>query len=104
MRNLTFSRALACALAGAIGVGAPVDACSSKANPVGPGGECFLATECASGLVCVEQANHTRVCSSDLSRVAGRRPADDGAAADAAGEVDEDASFDAEAPPEDSSD
>ena len=46
--------------------------CSAKANPVSSGGECFLATDCAAGLVCVEQANTTRICTNDLARVAGK--------------------------------
>lgn len=54
---------------------------------MGPGGECFLATDCAPGLVCVEQANKTRICSDDLNRVAGRTPPD-GAAAEQDGSTD----------------
>ena len=48
-------------------------ACSSS-SAVGPGGECFLATDCTPGLVCVEQENKARVCSDDLTRVAGETP------------------------------
>ena len=54
-------------------------ACASKANLVSAGGECFLATDCAPGLVCVEQQNKNRVCSDDLTRVAGRTPPEAGA-------------------------
>ncbi len=53
-------------------------ACTSKQSPVGPGGECFLATDCAPGLVCVEQRNQTRICTDDLSSVAGRPPPEAG--------------------------
>jgi hypothetical protein len=64
------------------------DACGSKASLVGEGAECFLATDCLPGLVCVEQSNKARVCSADLERVAGEPPSpgdgDDGGAADAA--------------------
>jgi hypothetical protein len=81
---------------------AAVPACSSKSNPVGPGGECFLAADCAPGLVCVEQPNKTRQCSDDLSRVAGRPPEEGGAADDgAAGEGGSDAPSDRVTPPAD---
>jgi hypothetical protein len=58
-------------------------ACGTKADPVAAGGECFLATDCAPGLVCVEQSNKTRVCSDDLTRVAGRPPEAEGDAGEA---------------------
>ena len=76
-------------------------ACSSKASLVGPGGECFLATDCAPGLVCVEQANKTRVCSDDLTRVAGRPPPEGGAgdAAEEGGEGGMDAQTDSPVTP-----
>lgn len=70
----------------ALGSGIFVSACGSKSNPVGPGGECFLATDCMPGLVCLEQPNKTRVCSDDLSRVTGRPPPEAGVALDDAGE------------------
>jgi hypothetical protein len=73
-------RALALGLTGTLGVLLLASACGSSSNAVGPGGECFLATDCAPGLVCIEQANKTRVCSDDLSRVAGRPPPEGGAA------------------------
>src|SRR5689334_1338756 len=57
-----------------------VGSCTVKSNPVGSGGECFLAADCAPGLVCVEQPNKTRLCSDDLERVAGRPPPEGGAA------------------------
>ena len=41
-------------------------ACTPTADPVGRGGECFLAIDCAPGLVCLEQSNKTRMCSDDL--------------------------------------
>ncbi len=65
------------ALGGAVFVLAIGVACGSVTE-AGPGGECFVATDCAVGLVCVEQANKTRVCSSDLSRIAGKAPPEGG--------------------------
>ena len=63
-------------------------ACSPTYTPVGPGGECFVATDCAAGLVCLEQPNKTRICSDDLTGVAGRaRP--DGSAPDGAASAQE---------------
>ena len=58
-------------------------ACKPEVTPVGPGGECFLATDCAAGLVCVEQPNRSRICTDDLSRVTGQGS---GGRADAAAE------------------
>ncbi|MDF2693014.1 MAG: hypothetical protein K0S65_1397 [Labilithrix sp.] len=63
-----------------------VSACGSKSSAMGAGDECFLATDCAPGLICIEQANKTRICSDDLSRVAGRPPPEGGAEGDAANE------------------
>lgn len=63
-----------------------IEACSSSSALVGPGGECFLATDCAPGLVCLEQPNKTRVCSDDLRGVAGRAPPDGAAVTDDAGD------------------
>lgn len=54
-------------------------ACDAKSSLVGPGGECFLASDCLPGLVCVEQANQSRICTDDLSRVAGEAPPEAGA-------------------------
>ncbi len=54
-------------------------ACASSASKVGAGAECFLASDCEDGLVCVPQPNGGRVCSNDISRVAGRPPAEGGA-------------------------
>lgn len=67
-------------------VGGAAAACDPTATSVGPGGECFVATDCQPGLVCLEQPNKTRICSSDLSRVAGQTPPDGGNAADDGGE------------------
>lgn len=49
-------------------------ACTATATQVEEGGECFVATDCMPGLVCIEQANKTRICSDDLARVAGEPP------------------------------
>jgi hypothetical protein len=62
-----------------LAVAAIAAACASSASKVGAGAECFLASDCEDGLVCVPQANGGRVCSSDISRVAGSPPAEGGA-------------------------
>lgn len=67
-------------------------ACDANTTRVGAGAECFLATDCEPGLVCVPQQNGSRICSSDLSRVAGRPPPEAGPRdAGEAGDADEDA-------------
>ena len=64
-----------------------VVACSSSTALVAAGGECFAASDCAPGLVCVPlQKDGPRVCSADLSQVTGRPPAE--AAAPDAGDAD----------------
>ena len=73
------SRAFAVGLTATFSVLLLASACTSKVTAVGPGGECFLATDCAPGLICIEQADKTRICSDDLSRVAGRPPPEGGA-------------------------
>lgn len=54
-------------------------ACSVETSRVGAGGECFLASDCEPGLVCVPQRNGARICSNDLTEVAGRPPPEAGA-------------------------
>ena len=54
-------------------------ACASDPEVVGAGGECFAASDCAPGLVCVPQRGGARVCSSDLTQVVGRPPPEAGA-------------------------
>lgn len=108
-RLVAVSRSLAIGLAAAFAGVLAVAACGSRSNDVGPGGECSLASDCAPGLVCVEQASNARICSDDLSRVAGRNPPEAGPAeTDAAttdGEVVVDASRpDTSMPPRDSGD
>jgi hypothetical protein len=49
-------------------------ACTASSSAVGPGQECFAASECEPGLVCVPQRNGGSVCSNDLSQVTGRPP------------------------------
>lgn len=51
-------------------------ACQERASLVDRGGECFLATDCQPGLVCVDQGNGIRTCTDDLSEVAGDPPPD----------------------------
>lgn len=53
-------------------------ACSPTASEVGPGGTCFLTSDCAPGLVCVEQQNKSRICTDDLTRVVGGGPPEAG--------------------------
>ena len=57
-------------------------ACGSDSSLAGPGEECFAATDCQAGLVCVPQRGGSRLCSNDLTMVAGRPPPEAGAAAD----------------------
>lgn len=70
---------------GSITIGAIVLACASQPSLAGPGEECFAATDCADGLVCVPQRDGARLCSDDLSQVAGRPPPEGGAAMAEAG-------------------
>ena len=70
--------ALAVGMLGAVGTLA--FACAPETSPVGPGGECFVASDCEPGLVCVPQRGGARQCSSDLSQVVGRPPPEGGAA------------------------
>ena len=57
-------------------------ACGTDSALIGPGEECFAATDCQAGLVCVPQRGGSRLCSNDLTMVAGRPPPEGGAAAD----------------------
>lgn len=54
--------------------GGLVGACSKDNAAIERGGECFFASDCAPGLVCVEQRNKTRICTDDLTGVAGEPP------------------------------
>jgi hypothetical protein len=68
---------------------AAVAACATKAKLLPAGGECYQATDCADGLVCVPQKNGPSICSNDLTGVqtvedATAPPGD--ASADAGGE------------------
>jgi hypothetical protein len=44
-------------------------ACSTHGKTVPIGAECFQATDCGDGVVCVPQADGKRICSTDLSGV-----------------------------------
>ena len=55
-------------------------ACTPDTAPVAAGGECFTASDCAPGLVCVPQRGGARQCSDDLTMVVGRPPAEASAA------------------------
>ena len=87
------------------GIAGLAGACSSAASLVPQGGECFVATDCAAGLVCIPRKDGTRACDSDLSTI--EKPAtgtgkDAGApATDAAPADDATTSTDATAPPPD---
>ncbi|MEA2750726.1 MAG: hypothetical protein QOI41_4869 [Myxococcales bacterium] len=74
---------------GALGVGLVtliMFACAAQTSLSGPGQECFAATDCQDGLVCVPQRGGARLCSDDLSQVTGRPPPEAGAAAEAGGD------------------
>lgn len=73
-------------------------ACTDKASLIGPGEECFAATDCQPGLVCVPQRSGARVCSNDLTQVEGRPPPEAGADAGEAGEAGEGAAPDGQVP------
>jgi len=62
-------------------------ACANETSLAGAGEECFAATDCLPGLVCVPQRGGSRLCSSDLTQVAGRPPPEAGVA-DAEGGAD----------------
>lgn len=70
---------------GSIAAAGIVLACASRPSLSGPGEECFAATDCADGLVCVPQRGGARLCSDDLSQVTGRPPPEGGAAMNEAG-------------------
>lgn len=77
MRSLPRRSALALAAVLAA-VGGLLFACAQESSPVGPGGECFLASDCQPGLVCVPQPSGARLCSSDLTGFEGNPPAEAG--------------------------
>jgi hypothetical protein len=52
----------------------PVAACSKQDSSAPLGGECYLATDCAPGLVCVPQKNGSRICSNDLTGLGAAPP------------------------------
>lgn len=105
MKRLEHLKFVAACLTGAMVFVSIVSACTAKTTSVGPGGECFLATDCAPGLICIERPDKTRICSDDLSRVTGRPPAEGGAARDAVADSARDAAAaDAPSPTKDSGD
>ena len=62
-------------------------ACSKENAAIDRGGECFFASDCAPGLICVEQRDKgIRICTDDLSGVAGDPP-DLGGEGDASNEA-----------------
>ena len=59
---------LACVLS--LGAGSfLLGACSTHGKTVPLGGECFQATDCGDGVVCVPQADGKRICSTDISGI-----------------------------------
>jgi hypothetical protein len=79
-----------------------VGACRERAGLVDRGGECFLATDCALGLVCVDQGEGIRTCTDDLSEVAGEPPPDGAMPPEAGGDAPRDAPRNDANPPIDS--
>jgi len=67
-------------LAGAV-VLAVAAACSTQAQLAGSGAQCFAATDCQEGLVCIPQKGGTSICSNNLSQI---QTTEDAAAGDAA--------------------
>jgi hypothetical protein len=57
-------------LAGVTAVGFTAPACDPKVSRVERGGECFIATDCVPGLVCIAGADRVRVCSDEIEKVA----------------------------------
>ena len=49
----------------------PAMACDPTVSRVERGGECFVATDCEPGLVCVEGEDKLRTCSDQIERIAG---------------------------------
>ena len=73
---------IAIPLALTLGPVAAIVACNSTTALQPKGSECFLASDCQPGLVCVE-INKQRVCTDDLTGVAGRPPPEGGAPTEA---------------------
>jgi hypothetical protein len=61
-------------------------ACASQPSLSAAGEQCFAATDCVDGLVCVPQRDGSRLCSDDLSQVSGRPPPEAGMAMTEAGD------------------
>jgi hypothetical protein len=73
VRRIGFG-AFVAGLVGLVGIAVSPLACAPDRVLVGAGGECFTATDCEPGLVCVPQRSGARACSADLSQVVGRPP------------------------------
>ena len=77
-------------------------ACSTKAKLIAQGGECFQATDCVDGLVCVPQKDGRRICDNDLTPVQSTEDAAAPAVADAGPrDASRDGTSDAPLPPAD---
>ena len=87
--SLACARASVLCLGGLGAFGFLLGACSTHGKAVPLGGECFQATDCGDGVVCVPQADGKRICSTDISGTVsiedagGPPPADAGDAGDA---------------------
>jgi hypothetical protein len=53
-------------------------ACTPDTAPIAAGGECFTATDCDPGLVCIPDKTGARQCSNDLTQVVGKPPPEAG--------------------------
>lgn len=62
-----------------------VGACSKDNPAIERGGACDFASDCAPGLVCVEQRDKARICTDDLTGVAGEPPDQGGDGGEAEG-------------------
>ena len=71
---------------GSITAGVVTFACASQPSLSAAGEQCFAATDCVDGLVCVPQRDGSRLCSDDLSQVTGRPPPEAGAKMNEAGD------------------
>lgn len=81
----------------AVGTAASAGGCEANTQRVGPGEECFVATDCEPGLVCVPLRNGARVCSNDLTEVVGRAPPDGAVPEDGGADPDDGAAPDEDA-------
>lgn len=90
----------------------PLAACTKETSLTEKGGSCYVATDCAPGLVCVGQRDGTRICTDDLRNLgsppqAGGNDGGDAQSADAPVTPEtgtQDTGTDTSAPPQDAAD